>query len=44
MTSKDSLSGHWGKEDLFEKIVSALIDSGKSLDTLSVDDLAPVDH
>ena len=44
MADKDSLSDHWGKEDLYEKIVSALTDSGKSLDAISIEDLAPVDH
>ncbi len=39
-----SLSDHWGKDDLYEKIISALVESGKSLETLSIDDLSPVDH
>lgn len=44
MTNKDSLSDHWGKEDLYERILSAIKDSGKSVGSLSVKDLAPVDH
>ena len=44
MTNKNSLSGHWGKEGIYERIVSTLKDSGKSIETLSIEDLAPVDH
>ena len=39
-----SVAEHWAKSDVYDVIISALEASGKSLDSLTVEDLAPVDH
>jgi SAM-dependent methyltransferase len=44
MGTETSVARHWGKHDVFERIVAALETSGKSLDSLTIEDLAPVDH
>ena len=44
MTDKTSLADHWSKEEVYEQIISALEDSGKSIEALTIEDLAPVDH
>lgn len=47
MKNKDHLQGveaHWNREDLSQAILDALIASGKSLDALALDDLAPFDQ
>jgi SAM-dependent methyltransferase len=41
---KRSIADHWGSGDVYGRIVSALERSSKSLDSLTVEDLAPVDH
>ncbi|MEP7137942.1 MAG: methyltransferase domain-containing protein [Chloroflexota bacterium] len=38
------IKDHWEREDLSEAIRSALIESGKNLDALTLDDLAPLDQ
>ena len=35
---------YWGREDLLEAVLGALLASGKNLDQLSTDDLAPLDQ
>ena len=37
-------SRHWDEGDVYQRIVAALQASGKSMDNLTVEDLAPVDH
>jgi SAM-dependent methyltransferase len=44
MADASATADHWGRGDVYELIVSALQEAGKSLDALTVDDLAPVDH
>jgi len=44
MTSTQAIKDHWEREDLSEAIRSALIESGKDLDALTLDDLAPFDQ
>lgn len=44
MGQKRSIADHWGSGDVYGRIVSALERSSKSLDSLTVEDLAPVDH
>src|SRR6185436_1466111 len=44
MQPKDSIAEHWGKGDVYGPILAALKKAGKSLDALTVEDLAPVDH
>ncbi len=44
MTNENALADHWGKGDVYSLIVSALEKTSKSLDSLTVQDLAPIDH
>jgi SAM-dependent methyltransferase len=44
MDDQDAIAGHWGKDDVYALIMSALEKAGKSPDALTVEDLAPVDH
>lgn len=44
MTDKNTIAGHWGRGDIYDRIVTALREAGKDLDALTIDDLAPVDH
>jgi SAM-dependent methyltransferase len=44
MSHENALADHWGKADVYSLIVSALEKTSKSLDSLTVDDLAPIDH
>ena len=37
-------SDHWGRDGLGQAILDALAASGKDLDSLNIDDLAPMDH
>ncbi len=39
-----SVAAHWARGDVYTLVVTALEKAGKSLDSLTVDDLAPVDH
>lgn len=43
-TTDQLVSAHYGRADLAASILSALRAAGKNLDTLSVDDLAPLDQ
>lgn len=44
MTAEKSIADHWAQGDIYGRIVAALRQAGKSLDRLTIDDLAPVDH
>jgi len=44
MTNAKTIADHWGRGDVYALIVSALAKMSKSLDGLTVEDLAPVDH
>ncbi len=44
MSNENAIADHWGKGDVYALIVSALKKTSKSLDSLTVNDLAPVDH
>jgi len=44
MTDSQNLKDHWEREDLSEAIRAALIESGKDLNALTLDDLAPFDQ
>ena len=44
MTNAKTIADHWGRGDVYGLIVSALNKMSKPLDTLTVEDLAPVDH
>ena len=39
-----AIADHWAKGDVYGLILSALERAGKSSESLSVEDLAPVDH
>lgn len=40
----NAIANHWGKGDVYARIVAALEKMSKPLDGLTIDDLAPVDH
>lgn len=44
MKDKRAIADHWGQGDVYALIVSALNKMSKPLDSLTVEDLAPVDH
>jgi SAM-dependent methyltransferase len=44
MSAENTIADHWAKDDVYPLIVSALEKAGKSVDRLTVEDLAPVDH
>ena len=44
MTNEKAIADHWAQGDVYALIVSALRKMSKSLDALTVEDLAPVDH
>jgi ubiquinone/menaquinone biosynthesis C-methylase UbiE len=44
MSQGNPIADQWGKGDVYGLIVAALQNAGKSLDTLTLEDLAPVDH
>lgn len=44
MTNDKSIADHWASGDVYASIVSALGKMSKSLDALTIEDLAPVDH
>ena len=43
-SSSGAINTYWGREGLGQAILDALVASGKSLDTLTIDDLAPADQ
>jgi SAM-dependent methyltransferase len=44
VTNEQAISDHWARGDVYALIVAALERSSKSLATLTIDDLAPIDH
>jgi hypothetical protein len=42
--SSASIADHWADRDVYGQIVCALERASKSLDSLTVEDPAPVDH
>jgi SAM-dependent methyltransferase len=44
MADEKSIADHWGSGDIYALIVSALEKMSKSIDALTMEDLAPVDH
>jgi SAM-dependent methyltransferase len=44
MPAENAIAEHWGKGDVYAQILLALEKAGKSLDALTVEDLAPADH
>lgn len=44
MTTRSSIADHWAQGDVYARIVSALKNMSRPLDSLTVEDLAPVDH
>ena len=44
MKDRQAIADHWGQGDVYALIVSALDKASKPLDSLTVEDLAPVDH
>lgn len=44
MSNERAISEHWAKGDVYALITAALMRTGKPLDRLTVEDLAPVDH
>src|SRR5262245_52463413 len=44
MPAENKVAEHWAKDDVYPLILSALEKAGKSVDRLTVEDLAPVDH
>lgn len=43
-TDEQTISNYWGRSGLGQAILDALEAAGKNLDTLTIDDLAPMDH
>ena len=44
MTDEKAIADHWGSGDIYALIVSTLEKLSKSIDALTMEDLAPVDH
>ncbi len=44
MVRETQVEQHWANGEVYSRIVSALQAAGTSLDSLTIDDLAPVDH
>jgi hypothetical protein len=44
MSRDNPIAAQWAKGDIYGLIVAALQNAGKALDTLTLEDLAPVDH
>jgi SAM-dependent methyltransferase len=44
MANEQAIADHWATGDIYARIVAALAQASKSLDALTVQDLAPVDH
>jgi SAM-dependent methyltransferase len=44
MSHETQVARHWAQGDMYARVVSALQKAGKSLDSVTVEDLAPVDH
>lgn len=44
MTDSQAISDHWGKGDVFSRILDAMKAAGIDPETVTVDQLAPIDH
>jgi len=44
MSNENTIGDHWGKDDVYSLIVSVLEKMSKPLNSLTMDDLAPIDH
>lgn len=44
MSNENTIADHWGKDDVYSVIIMALEKTYKSLDNLTVNVLAPIDH
>lgn len=44
MGQEKTIADHWGSVDVYAKILEAFEKAGKSMESLTVEDLAPVDH
>lgn len=44
MSNGETIANHWSKGDVYANILAALQKASKPLDTLTIEDLAPVDH
>lgn len=44
MPNEATISNHWDKGDVYARILSALEKASKPLDSLTLEDLAPIDH
>src|SRR5688500_12589052 len=44
MAGEQTIGDHWAKEDVYARILAALERAGKSLERLTLEDVAPVDH
>lgn len=44
MQNEQAISDHWAKGDVYALILSVLKSAGKSLEALTAEDLAPIDH
>lgn len=44
MTNENTIADHWGSGDVYALIAAALEKTSKSLDAVTIEDLAPVDH
>ncbi len=44
MSNDKAIADHWATGDIYARIVAAVAQTSKSLDALTVQDLAPVDH
>ena len=44
MTETQSIADHWGTGDVYSRILKAMSDAGMNTQSVTVEDLAPVDH
>ncbi len=44
MTNGRAIADHWATGDVYDRIAAALTRAGKRLDSVTIEDLAPVDH
>jgi hypothetical protein len=44
MSNAQAMNDYWGRDGLGQAILNALVASGKNLDALTIDDLAPTDQ
>jgi SAM-dependent methyltransferase len=44
MANEQAIGDYWAKDDVYARVVDALQRAGKSLDRLTIEDVAPLDH